>query len=48
MRKLIEDMFCGVSFIAIMWGLISWIDIVSTNLNGGTEWKYNLFVLLFS
>lgn len=47
MRKLIGDIFTGVSFIVILWGLISWIDICAHNLNGGTEWSYNLFVLLF-
>lgn len=48
MKKLIGDILTGVSFVAIMWVIISWIDICAHNLNGGTEWNYNLFVLLFS
>lgn len=48
MKKIIGDILTGASYVFILWALVSWVDVCCHNLSGGTNWKYNLFVILFS
>ena len=45
-KKFLCNALFAVSMFFIAWFVISYIDIITHNLSGGTNWKWNLLVLL--
>jgi hypothetical protein len=45
--KLFENFIIGFSIFIMSWMVVSYLDIIFTNMNGGSKWAYNLIVMIF-
>ena len=45
-KKIFQSVYLAISIMLIAWVIISYIDVVSHNLSGGTDDPYNFFVVM--
>lgn len=46
MGKIVSLGFGGIGFVALVWLLVSFMDVATANLNGSTSHAWNLFVMM--
>lgn len=46
-KKFLSNMYFAVSVAFLLWMLASYLDVITHNLSGGTDAKWNLLLMMF-